>query len=254
MCLSAEIEACIPGVMRCILGISAIMVLSTGCDLRALRQDELVGVRDAALSQDARADISVGSAVDAGAQMSDGGGGDTATVSDAGGGDTATVSDGGAGETDTGGDGGGGGDADARARDSEEGGTGCPAKPCEAFEVCDLSAMTCSPRTGTGRLSGSVTDKCTGRGIAARVGIAGRRQCSYDGKGSYYFDNLPEGDLALVAFKQGYKHFEIAVSIVATGNIQNIVLEPDTADTADGGCGRPPVADVACTCQLPGCP
>ncbi|HXI55932.1 MAG TPA: hypothetical protein VNO55_07730 [Polyangia bacterium] len=98
-------------------------------------------------------------------------------------------------------------------------------------------------------LSGTVTDACTRRGTTARVGIAGRRQCSVDGKGSYYFDDLPGGKLALVAFKEGYRLFEVAVSITAQGTIQDIVLHPDTP----GDCADPPPADIACVCSLPGC-
>jgi hypothetical protein len=103
--------------------------------------------------------------------------------------------------------------------------------------------------TGTYLLSGTVTNACTRRGTTARVGIAGRRQCSVDGKGSYYFDGLPDGNLALVAFKEGYRLFEVAVSITAEGTIQDIVLQPDTP----GGCADPLPADVACVCSLSGC-
>lgn len=104
-------------------------------------------------------------------------------------------------------------------------------------------------RVGARMLSGSVIDACTGRGTDARVGIAGRRQCSVALKGSYYFDNLPEGNLALIAFKEGYKHFEVAVSITAEGTIQDIVLQPDTPR----GCADPRPVDVACECNIPGC-
>jgi hypothetical protein len=103
--------------------------------------------------------------------------------------------------------------------------------------------------TGTHLLSGTVTDACTRRGITARVGVGGRRQCSVDGKGSYYFDHLPDGRLALVAFKEGYRLFEVAVSITAEGTIQDIVLQPDTP----GGCADPLPADIACVCSLSGC-
>ncbi len=105
-------------------------------------------------------------------------------------------------------------------------------------------------RVGRHTLSGSVTDACTRRGTTARVGIAGHRQCSVDGKGAYYFDNLPAGKLALIAFKEGYKHFEVAVVITPEGTIQDIVLEPDTAY----GCADPLPVDVACACEIPGCP
>jgi hypothetical protein len=102
---------------------------------------------------------------------------------------------------------------------------------------------------GTHLLSGTVIDACTRRGTTARVGIAGRRQCSVDGKGSYYFDDLPGGKLALVAFKEGYRLFEVAVSITSEGTIQDIVLQPDTP----GGCAEPLPADVGCVCVLSGC-
>jgi hypothetical protein len=110
--------------------------------------------------------------------------------------------------------------------------------------------MLCFRRTGTGMLSGTVTSACTLQGLTARVGIAGRRQCTPQGKGSYYFASLPEGDLALTAFKEGYKLFQGSVKITAGGNIHDIVLMPDTP----GGCADPAPPDVACTCALPGCP
>lgn len=136
------------------------------------------------------------------------------------------------------------------ASDVSEVNPGCPATPCEMFETCDLPTMTCVLRTGPGMLSGSVTDACTGQGLDARVGIAGRRMCSSDGKGSYYFSGLPEGNLALIAFKDGYKHVDVAVSINATGTIRSIVMHPDTPR----GCADPRPADVACVCDIPGCP
>ena len=100
-------------------------------------------------------------------------------------------------------------------------------------------------------LSGTVRSACTPQqGTMARIAIAGRRQCAPDGKGSYYFPDVPEGDLALTAFKEGYKLFQVSVTITAGGNIQDILLVPDTP----GGCADPPPPNVACTCNLPGCP
>jgi hypothetical protein len=134
--------------------------------------------------------------------------------------------------------------------------SGCDVRALQEHELLGGSdAATSDTRPdGSGdvvprMLSGSVTDACTGRGIAARVGIAGRRQCSVAMKGAYYFDNLPEGNLALVAFKEGYKLFEVAVLITAEGTIQDIVLTPDTAR----GCADRLPVDVACECTLPGC-
>jgi hypothetical protein len=134
--------------------------------------------------------------------------------------------------------------------------SGCDVRALQKHELMGGSdAATSDTRPDGGgdvwrrMLSGSVTDACTGRGIAARVGIAGRRQCSAAMKGSYYFDILPEGDLALVAFKEGYRLFEVAVLITAEGTIQDIVLAPDTAR----GCAAPLPVDVACECTIPGC-
>jgi hypothetical protein len=147
---------------------------------------------------------------------------------------------------------------------------GCDVRPLQEGELAnaaDAAARDTRPRATGGldggldlggsasevpsrrMLSGSVTDACTGRGTAARVGIAGRRQCSVAMKGSYYFDNLPEGNLALIVFKEGYKLYEVAVLITAEGTIQNIALQPD----AEGGCADPLPADVACECDIPGC-
>jgi hypothetical protein len=127
---------------------------------------------------------------------------------------------------------------------------GCPAIPCEAFETCEPATRTCKLRTGPGMLSGSVLDACTRHAIDARIGIAGRRQCSMGGKGAYFFTNLPEGTLALIAFKDGYKHFEVPVVITTTGTVQDILLQPDTPQ----GCAEPLPPDVACICDMPGCP
>jgi hypothetical protein len=148
--------------------------------------------------------------------------------------------------------------------------TGCDVRALQQYELMpamdaaaddtrpDAATMAdVSNADGSGRrdvriarmLSGSVIDACTGRGTDARVGIAGRRQCSVALKGSYYFHNLPEGNLALIAFKEGYQHFEVAVSITSEGTIQDIVLQPDTPH----GCADPRPVDVACECNIPGC-
>jgi hypothetical protein len=127
---------------------------------------------------------------------------------------------------------------------------GCPAIPCEAFETCEPATGMCKLRTGPGMLSGSVLDACTRHAVNARIGVAGRRQCSINGKGSYFFSSLPEGTLALIAFKDGYKHFEVPVVITASGTVQDILLQPDTPQ----GCAEPLPPDVACVCDMPGCP
>jgi hypothetical protein len=186
-----------------------------GCDVRALRLDELQNNKDGAAGRD-------GNSADDGEAAPpppDGTNGDAE------------------------GDGSTGGDRVDAPR-------GCPAVPCASDEFCDVPTMLCFRRTGTGMLSGTVTSACTLQGLTARVGIAGRRQCAPPGKGSYYFDSLPEGDLALTAFKEGYKLFQTSVKITPGGNIDNIVLMPDTP----GGCADPSPPEVACTCSLPGCP
>ena len=145
-----------------------------------------------------------------------------------------------------------GADADSAGSDADapEAIPGCPSIPCEAFETCEPSTMRCTLRTGPGMLSGGVLDACTGHAVTARIGIAGRRLCSVVGKGSYFFNNLPEGTLALIAFKEGYKPFEAPVVITAAGTIKDILLQPDTPL----GCAEPPPPEVACVCNLPGCP
>ncbi|HET6279877.1 MAG TPA: hypothetical protein VFH73_02895 [Polyangia bacterium] len=185
------------------------VAMAGGCDLRPLRQDQLLGA--------------------GGGGGRDGGGGDSDGAMPA--------TDGDAGD----GSGGGGDSLDAPR--------GCPAIPCADYEICDVPTMVCKLRTGMGILSGSVKDACTGQGIDARVGIAGRRQCTFAGKGSYYFKDLPEVKLALIAFKQGYKAFQVDVIVSAAGTVQDIVLQPDTP----GGCADPPPVEVACTCNIPGC-
>ena len=97
-------------------------------------------------------------------------------------------------------------------------------------------------------LSGSVIDPCdgNGNGIAARVGIAGQRLCSAQGKGSYFFSGLPLGRLKLAAVKDGYELYGATVDIVAGGVIHDIRM------VRAGGCQSvPPVA--ACTCTEPSC-
>ena len=191
----------------------ASLAMVPGCDMRALQLDQLLNNQDGSAGRD-------GNSVDDGPAPPppDGTNGDS--------------------------DGSGGGDRVDAPR-------GCPAIPCASDEFCDVPTMLCFRRTGTGMLSGTVRSACTlQQGLTARVAIAGRRQCTPPGKGSYYFDSLPEGDLALTAFKEGYKLFQTSVKITAGGNIQDIVLMPDTP----GGCADPPPPEVACTCTLPGCP
>ena len=82
-------------------------------------------------------------------------------------------------------------------------------------------------------LSGVVVDACSGTGLDARIGIAGRRLCSAADKGSYFFSALPLGRLKLAAVKDGYELYGATVEIVPGGVIHDIVL------VRAGGCAEP---------------
>jgi hypothetical protein len=142
-------------------------------------------------------------------------------------------------------------DADTPETPPADGGTdapasGCP-QSCAADQFCDELTNKCSPRAGTGMLSGSVIDTCDGNGLDALVGIAGQHQCSYPLKGSFFFTGLPLGRLNLAAAKDGYTAYSEPVEIVPGGVIHNIRL------TRKQGCSVAPAA-AACTCTEPTCP
>jgi hypothetical protein len=117
----------------------------------------------------------------------------------------------------------------------------CP-QTCASDQFCDELTNHCVPRAGTGMLSGSVLDPCSGQGVDARIGIAGRHQCSAVGKGSYFLAGLPLGRLKLAALKDGYELYGDTVEIVPGGVVRDIRM------VRTGGCGStPPVSRCACT-------
>jgi hypothetical protein len=141
--------------------------------------------------------------------------------------------------------------ADLFASSGREDG-GAASGPDAASAATDTS--TTAPDTGGcggahGLLSGSVVDRCTGRPVDALVGIAGQHQCSFSGKGSYLFRDLPTGCLLnLSSAAPGYKVFTQAIVPTAEGLVVNIELE-----RASGTCSDPPPEAVPCRCDRPGC-
>jgi hypothetical protein len=105
--------------------------------------------------------------------------------------------------------------------------------------------------SGPGMLSGVVIDMCDSMPLDALVGIAGHHMCSFQGKGSYFFSNLPLGMLELAVSKTGYDLYDVAVDVVPGGVVHQVALVR-TGGGADG-CGVPRPTQVACTCQAPTC-
>lgn len=150
--------------------------------------------------------------------------------------------------------------ADAHAdvgadRERTDGGRGDVAPPpctpdgCTADEFCDELTGHCAARTGAGMLSGVVTDRCTGRPLSAKVGIAGRHVCSYEGKGSYFFTNLPLGTLRLAVALDGYDLVSMTVVIAPGGSLADVAM----TRTAPLTCADPAPVVPACTCVEPTC-
>jgi hypothetical protein len=146
------------------------------------------------------------------------------------------------------------GGSDARAEDAiadagtDEAGPseGC-ASTCTAEQFCNEVTGRCVPNSGTGMLSGMVLDACNpSRALEALVGIARQRLCSHEGKGSYFFTQLPLGTLLVTASKEGYEPYGSAVHIPEE-SIHVIQLRPI------GGCGAPAPAPSACVCEGAGC-
>jgi hypothetical protein len=126
----------------------------------------------------------------------------------------------------------------------------CTATSCPADQFCDDLTQRCTPRTGSGMLSGIAFNMCDHKNVDARVGIAGQHQCTAAQKGSYYFHvNVPFGMLTLSAAAQGYKVFSKTVVIVPGGNVQDIAMIPDTPN----GCADPTPVPVPCTCTDAAC-
>jgi hypothetical protein len=144
-------------------------------------------------------------------------------------------------------------DADERPEGDADTGADGPAcaTTCPADQYCDELQRRCAPRLGTGMLSGVVRDQCDHNGVDALVGIAGQHQCSFAGKGSYFFTQLPFGKLKLAVANAGYEPFEATVTIVAGGVIQDVVLVRKGG--GPGGCGVPAPPQGTCTCTASTC-
>jgi hypothetical protein len=221
------ISACV-GVVRAVVFVTAGLVVS-GCDVRPLRSGELFGVRDAAVEAPAP---DVSDAPDASTDVFD------ATTTDA-----TDMTD----TTDT---------TDATATTDAappDGAASACGAPCASDQFCDALSAKCAPRTGPGILSGVVTDKCNGTPLNAIVGIAGEHQCSFQGKGSFYFPNLPLARLKLAAGKAGYELFSTTVDIVPGGVVRDVVLTRTGAAVGSDGCDVPRPTEETCVCTASTC-
>ena len=136
----------------------------------------------------------------------------------------------------------------ADAVDAGERDASCSAS-CGAGTQCDPPSGLCVLVMGEGMLSGVVLDGCDGHGLAALVGIAGRRQCSFAGKGAFFFSQLPLGTLELAAAKDGYKPFAQVVELKPGGTVLNVTLVRDS----DASCAGQAPADTLCVCDGGAC-
>jgi len=125
----------------------------------------------------------------------------------------------------------------------------CTATSCAAEQFCDELTGRCTARTGTGMLSGVVTDRCSGRPLSAKVGIAGRHMCSFEGKGSYFFTNLPLGTLRLAVALDGYDLVSMTVVVAPGGSVADVAMTRAAPLT----CADPGPVVPACTCVEPTC-
>lgn len=125
---------------------------------------------------------------------------------------------------------------------------GCAAS-CGPGTQCDPSSDRCVLVNGEGMLSGVVNDHCGGHPLSALVGIAGRHQCSFAGKGAYFFSQLPLGTLELAVAKDGYLPFAAVVEVKAGGTVMNVNL----TRAADPDCAGQAPADTGCVCDGGAC-
>ncbi len=125
----------------------------------------------------------------------------------------------------------------------------CSADGCATDQFCDDLTGRCAPRAGAGMLGGVIMDRCTGRALSAKVGIAGRHVCSYAGKGSYFLTGLPLGTLRLAVALEGYELVSTTVVIAPGGTVADVTLTPAAPLT----CTDPPPDAPPCTCVQPGC-
>jgi len=135
---------------------------------------------------------------------------------------------------------------DAAADSSRD--AGCAAS-CGPGTQCDPASDRCVLVNGEGMLSGVVNDHCGGRALSALVGIAGRHQCSFAGKGAFFFSQLPLGTLELAVAKDGYLPFAAVVEVKAGGTVMNVSL----TRAADPDCAGQAPADTGCVCDGGAC-
>ncbi|HVT07810.1 MAG TPA: carboxypeptidase-like regulatory domain-containing protein [Polyangia bacterium] len=204
-------------VSRLALGAVAMAALA-GCDMRPLSNDQLFPNRDAGVSDARQKDARMEAAMD-GASHPDARADAAADRGppDAGRGDVAPPP--------------------------------CTVAACAADQFCDDLTGRCAPRTGTGMLSGVVTDRCSGRPLSAKIGIAGQHMCSYEGKGSYFFTNLPLGTLRLAVALDGYDLVSMSVVIAPGGSVADVAMTRAAPLT----CADPGPVAPACTCVEPTC-
>jgi len=141
------------------------------------------------------------------------------------------------------------GQVDVGLADAAGGRDGGCAASCGPGTQCEPASGVCVLVMGEGMLSGVVFDGCDGHAISALVGIAGRRQCSYAGKGAFFFSQLPLGTLELAAAKDGYKPFAQVVELKAGGTVLNVTLMRESDPT----CAGQAPADTLCVCDGGAC-
>lgn len=129
-----------------------------------------------------------------------------------------------------------------------DGGTTIDAFPMEAATRVD------GELDKRGTLSGMVTDACTGQVLNVPVGIAGRHQCSFQGKGSFYFSDLPTGEpLALTSAAPGYRPFFKAMVLSPDGTPPEEIKLQRLDENGEVSCDVPRPPTPVCSCVVPGC-
>lgn len=105
-----------------------------------------------------------------------------------------------------------------------------------------------------GTLSGMVTDACNGQLLNVPVGIAGRHQCSFHLKGSFYFSDLPTGEpLALTSAAPGYRPFIKAMVLSPEGTPPEEIKLQRVDENGEVTCDVPRPPTPVCSCVVPGC-
>jgi hypothetical protein len=211
-----------------LLGLAALALAAAACDVRPLQSSELYGGGTAGVGG-----AGTGGTGGAGTAGSAGSGGSAGLALDGGAGTNAAPPD--------------AADEAPVADAAPEAPALACAAPCSAAQFCDELTGQCAPRNGTGMISGQVFDDCSGDGISALVGIAGKRMCSFQGKSAFFFTQIPLGKLKLAAWKDGYELYGLTVDVIPGGLVKDIRL------MRVGGCTAPQPADVACSCTTPTC-